>query len=287
LEQGEEFVCEDGGVTLTCLTDFWSWLISFWSFWNLALRTASLAARTRSFSGVREDVELQEGIEEFEGAAFIGAGVVVERLVGGRGGGGEVAEGLEGIADILVVVIRQRQRWFGGIGSAELAGGLDDGDFLDASGGFGCGTSHAEEAIAAAVADEGDAAAGAADIGTPDAGAEREVFHNAEFIGEFLAELAELHEQGETFVALGFLRGFVEEAEVVHLLIGRVDLAVLAEGAVEGLELEDGFLAQLDVVIDAGGRIEIVDECTLGASEPMRLTRPMRCMSRVEFQGVS
>ena len=141
-----------------------------------------------------------------------------------------------------------------GMRGAELTHGFGEGDLL----GFGPGTD-AVEGVAVGVADEGDGAAGARRIGAADTAACGELGDAAELLGVFGAESPQLHEQGQPLVALVVLREFFEEAESVDLFVGRVDLAVFAEGGVEGLELHDGLLAQLDVVVDAGGGVEVVD----------------------------
>ena len=108
----------------------------------------------------------------------------------------------------------------------------------------------------------------------------------AEFLRVLLPELAQFHQQREPLVALLLLGRALEQAEIVHFLGFGINLAVLAQGGVERLQLHDGLLFQLDVVVHFGRGIEIVDIDT-GRGRPMRLTRPTRCMRRVEFHGVS
>ena len=74
-----------------------------------------------------------------------------------------------------------------------------------------------------------------------------------------LAELAQLHEQGEALVPLLFLGRAVEQPEGVHFLRFGVNLAILAERGMEGLQLHDGLLFQFDVVVHASRGIEVVD----------------------------
>ena len=74
---------------------------------------------------------------------------------------------------------------------------------------------------------------------------------------------------------------------VVHHFFGRSeDAAVFAKEMMEGLQLGVGLVHQPDdgIPLDAGH--EVVDVDPIGRG-PMRLTRPMRCMRRVAFHGVS
>ena len=101
----------------------------------------------------------------------------------------------------------------------------------------------------------------------------------------FLLEAAKFHEVVETFVAL-FLEVAVEEAEGVDLFGLGIDLGILAERRVEGLELHDGLLLEVDVAIHLrrGEEDDVVDEGGGGADA---VDGPRRCMRRVAFHGVS
>ena len=207
----------------------------------------------KGFFGVGgEPGVVDEDFEKLLCFALARADLVVDDLVAD----GFALQGLlvvvEGGIDLGVVLLRERDGLLPFAG-AEDAGGFDEGEFFD----FGVG-GDLVEAVAALVADEGEGGAGVVGLRAPAAGAEGEVADLAEAFGVFGAELAQLHEQGEGFVAL-FFEVFVEQAEGVGLFFGGVDLAVFAEGGVEGLELDEGFFLQLDLGVDFGGGEEVVD----------------------------
>ena len=135
----------------------------------------------------------------------------------------------------------------------EIASGLDEGEFF-----HGFVRVDVVEAIPAAVADEADRGLISELVFPADAGTQREVANFPEAFGVLLAEFPEFHQQGERFILL-FLHVLVEEAEVIHLLIGRIDLTVLAEGGMKCLEFNEGLLFQLDVLVHLRGGKEIVD----------------------------
>ena len=104
-EQGHEFVREDGGRDFDLLDGFLELVDVLLELLELRLADGEFGGTDEILFGIGEEVEPEEGVEEFEGAAFVGAGVVVERLVCDGGFGGAVAETLEGIANVFVMVV--------------------------------------------------------------------------------------------------------------------------------------------------------------------------------------